>query len=343
MVAGFYDDIITIMKILKTGEFGLIKAIDELVSEHYKGAGGNLKLGIGDDAAVWQTNGETQLISTDCLVQDVHFTTDTISWRELGKKSLAVNMSDIAAMGGSSDLALISLAIPKGTEQRDVLKFYEGALEICKEYNTYIAGGDMSSSPLIMVSVTIIGSMKEGIQPLTRKGAKPGDKLALTGYTGLSAAGLRVLSEKRRINPEYASTFKKAFLSPEPKILAGRALAKYGASSAIDISDGLLADATHIAEDSGVEIDIYTESIPLHPCLKQMFSDEALDLALSGGEDYEILFTADNATMQKLRTELSPKPYIIGEVTEGKRGRINLRGNSSKTLDIKRRGWNHFA
>lgn len=331
------------MKILKTGEFKLIKAIDELISESYKGSKKGLKLGIGDDTAVWQAGGKTQLITTDCLVQNVHFTTDSISWRELGRKAIAVNISDIAAMGGNPDYALVSLAIPKETEQSDVLRFYEGALELCNKYDTLIIGGDMSSSPLVSVNITIIGTMDDGLEPLTRKGAKAGDKLALTSYTGLSAAGLRVLSERRRINPEYAATFKKAFIAPEPKVMAGKALAEYGASAAIDISDGLLADAAHIAEESEVGIDIYTESIPLHPYLKTMFGEGALDLALSGGEDYELLFTADNATMQKLRSVIDPKPYIIGEVTSEKAGKVNLLGKNGKITRMEKQGWNHFA
>lgn len=329
------------MKVSELGEFGLIELLTKMIA----GAGINeadpdLIIGIGDDTAAWRCNDAMQLATVDTMVQDIHFTLETITWQELGWKSLAINLSDIAAMGGIPRYALVALALPDNTDVEDVTGLYTGMIEISKKYRTAIAGGNISRAPQVSVTVTVLGSSTNKIL-LKRSTARPGDKIAVTGYTGSAAAGLEMLTRKLKFKPDATAYFREAFLHPQPRIVEAQVLVQNGITTAIDTSDGLLADLRHICEASQVGAIINTGSLPIHNNLKASFSKKALEMALGSGEDYELLFTGNPETVEKVRDKIKYPVTIIGEITGGP-PEINLVDAKGNPVKIDRKGWVHF-
>ncbi len=332
------------VKVSELGEFGLIARLDEMIKtqvglEHGKNP--NLLIGIGDDCAAWKCTGKIQLATVDSIVEGVHFTLDTATWREIGWKSLAINLSDIAAMGGVPRYALINLALPPDTEADNVFKLYEGIIECAGVYETAIVGGNISGAPQVSITISVIGeSIKNGI--LRRASAKPGDAIAVTGWPGSAAGGLAMLMKKLKFTPENAAYFRNAFLHPSPRIEEGQILLKNSVTTAIDTSDGLLSDLRHICEASRVSANINIACVPVHELLKKYFPEKAVEMALSGGEDYELLFTGDEGAIIDIEEKINIPVSIIGQITVGEPGKIVLRDASGKPLDIKKTGWTHF-
>ncbi len=335
------------MRISELGEFGLIERISALVARAEKRLPeGRVKplIGIGDDAAAWPGEDTIQLATTDSLVEGVHFTLDNISWQQLGYKALAVNLSDIAAMGGIPRHALVSLALPGNTELDGVLKLYEGILELAAEYEVAIIGGDTTESPIPVISITVLGvTSGNNIRPLTRSSARPGDKIAVTGYLGAAAAGLKILKQNISITAKVSETLKKAFLKPQPRIAEGILLSECGIETAIDISDGLVADLGHILRQSGVGARVDTTKLPIHPMVKESFPDEALGLALSGGEDYELLFCGSDKAIKSVTEKAACPVSIIGEITDNNKCQPMLLDKYGKPYETSETGWEHFA
>ncbi|MDY6911080.1 MAG: thiamine-phosphate kinase [Chloroflexota bacterium] len=329
------------MKVHELGEFDLIRMLNEIVNNG--GAGScaipDLLIGIGDDATAWRTDATVQLGTTDILIQDVHFSVKTTSWHDLGWKALAANISDIAAMGGTPTYALVSLGLPPDIEADHIAELYLGIAEIAKEFNMAIAGGDISKSPMIVISPSVIGQVGRG-QLLTRSGAMPGDCIAVTGYLGSSAAGLKMAHGQLVFKPEIASVLNEAHLRPYPRVSEGQTLAKYGVKAAIDISDGLIADLGHICEMSKVGAMIRLMDVPIHPTVRTAFEDVAFDLALTGGEDYELLFTAPLEMIESVSASIPIT--VIGEITEDKSGKVLVLDEDGNAIDWSRGGWEHF-
>jgi len=330
------------MKVRELGEFGLIEILHQIADEAGAGSRSDLIIGIGDDAAAWQGKSSVQLGTTDILVQDVHFTLETTTWRDLGWKALAVNISDIAAMGGIPAYAMISLGLPPDTEAEDIAKLYTGMAEIARQFDVAIVGGDISEAPLLIISPSVIGTVEHD-KILTRSGALPGDRIAVTGYLGSSAAGLRMMKEKPEVEPEVAAALTEAHLRPCPRVSEAQILGENGVKAAIDISDGLIADLAHICRASGVEARVRLPDIPIHPAVKAAFGEGAISLAISGGEDYELLFTAPRAVIDKLTSHLSIPVTIIGEITGGKPGKVTLLDENGREIECEKPGWEHFA
>ncbi len=294
------------MKLGDLGEFGLISRIAANV------AGGNgVITGIGDDAAVTAlTPGMQLLTSTDMLLEDVHF---RLSWHDpyrLGRKSLAVNISDIAAMGGIPLWATLSLAVPANLPLDFLDEFTRGFLSMAREHGVTLIGGDTCSSRNgLIISVTIMGEQHPELI-VRRSGARSGDEIWVTGTLGDAAQGLALL-EKNPPLPLGEGRGEGAFdyllsrlLDPTPRSVAGRSLAEAGLVSAmIDISDGLVADFEHIAELSGVGGTIRLDAVPLSPAFRSVASvlpTSPYQHALTGGEDYELAFTAPPANHEKI-------------------------------------------
>ncbi|MDD4876245.1 MAG: thiamine-phosphate kinase [Dehalococcoidales bacterium] len=334
------------MKVSELGEFGLINLLAEMAystQDNQKTSGQQLIIGIGDDTAAWRNDNSIQLATIDSLIQDIHFSFDINSWEELGWKSMAANISDIAAMGGIPKYALVSLAMPVHTSVKDITDFYKGMINLAKQFSVALIGGDTNSSPIIAISITIFGSSGQNQSILTRSAARPGDKIAVTGKLGGAAAGERMLRQKLQFNLEASNCLKKAFLHPSPRVNEGRILAKNGIKSAIDISDGLIQDLGHICKASQVSAKINIDSIPILPAVKASFSNIALELALSGGEDYELLFTGNNQSISRIK-KLTPLPItIIGEITDDKTGEITLADKNGKPFNLTKTGWDHFT
>ncbi|MBI4288915.1 MAG: thiamine-phosphate kinase [Chloroflexi bacterium] len=337
--------IIQLVKISQLGEFGLI---DRVAKKIATAAGrqpevwGPVKIGIGDDAAVWEASPGLQLATTDTLVQDVHFSLDTAGWDDLGWKALAVNVSDVGAMGGVPRYALVTLALPPATSVEDIERLYDGMLEAARAYNVAIVGGDMVTAPIVVITVGLWGVHSEG-SLLTRSGARPGDEIAVTGRIGDSAGGLAAFKGEGQPSPEASAYMKKAHLRPKPRLAEGQALARLGVKAAIDISDGLVADLGHICEASNVSAVVRVDALPVSMQLQEALGDRATEKALFGGEDYELLFTAPQALMQAVKASLECPVTVIGEVVPAGPAKVDLLDRNGRILPWGKGGWDHFA
>jgi thiamine-monophosphate kinase len=330
------------MKVSEIGEFKLIDLIRRVTSRRQEGCrASGLVLGIGDDAAVISRPRGLLLATTDTLVEGVHFTPGGGNWRALGWKSLAVNLSDIAAMGGTPLHALVSLSLSPRQQVGEILEFYRGFMGLGNREGVAVAGGNLTRAPKLVITVTLLGETGNGGKYLTRSGARPGDVVAVTGWPGLSAAALKGNPGKFDERRRSLSLFERAHFKPEPRLAEGRQIKHLGVRAAIDISDGLIADLGHVCEESRVSAVVYTPSLPVHPKLKAVFREKALDLVMAGGEDYELLFTAPAAVVRLAAGKLRVPVTIIGEVV--KRGPEPVRvldGEGREQLPP--RGWDHF-
>ena len=335
------------MNVSELGESGLISRISEIANNRRNESAPvckNLILGIGDDAAAWYGDNSIQLATVDALRQGVHFDLETTGWHDLGWKSLAVNLSDIAAMGGLPRYALVSLALPADTDAEGVFALYRGMTELARKFDVAIVGGDIDRCPLVEVSVTVFGSTRNREQPLlTRAGAKAGDKIAVTGHVGAAAGGMKMLSNHLMFDRQIADSLRTAFLRPLPRVTEGQILVDCGVRAAIDISDGLLADLNHICQASHVSARIEAERVPLSPDIKASFGNQALEMALSGGEDYELLFTASPETIQRVKAAASCPISIIGDVVADGNGEVRVLDIDGRVVHTARTGWEHFT
>jgi len=331
------------MKVGELGEFGLIDRLAGILGNSPQGSRPELLLGIGDDAAAWQDGAAVQLATIDSLVQGVHFNLDWTSWPDLGWKALTIGLSDIAAMGGKAAYVLVSLALPDDTDVADVTDFYSGMIELAGQHDVAVAGGNISQAPLIVINVAATGSAAAGDRILRRSGARPGDKIAVSGHPGTAAAGLEMLTTGTPFDAETQAVLSGAFLHPQPRLALGQLLVKRGVAAAIDLSDGLLADLGHICRASGLAARIEVERLPVHPAVKSNFPNRATELALSGGEDYELLFTADAEKIDRIAAEAGLPITIIGKIMAGQPGDISPVDRDGKTHKPRQAGWEHFA
>jgi len=323
------------------GEFGLIDLLAKLVGTS---PDSQLLIGIGDDAAAWRGDASTQLATVDSFIQGVHFSLATASWSELGWKAMAASLSDIAAMGGVPRYALASLALPSHTDVEDVTALYQGMIELVQQFEVAIVGGNITSAPLVAITITVLGSTRgKDKHILTRSAAKPGEKVAVTGCLGAAAAGLEMLSKHLQFDPEATTYLKKAFLHPYPRIVEGQLLVEQGVKTAIDISDGLISDLNHICKASQVSAQIEVDHVPIQPIVKTNFGDRALELALSGGEDYELLFTGNAEVIEKVRTTASCPITVVGKIVADKIGKITLVDTKGNLFNLGKAGWEHFV
>lgn len=319
------------------GEFELIEKMSANVSVN-----DSVILGIGDDAAeICVSKNHNLLVTTDLLVEDVHFRLKHTTAFELGQKSMAVNLSDIAAMGAKPLAAFISVAIPKRINTRFCLDLFKGMNKLAKEFNTAIAGGDTTSSTdKLTINVTLLGEAKRGTS-LTRKGANAHDSLWLAGYTGLSRAGFESLENKLKASEKL----RKAHKCPAPLVHEGLRLAASGSvTSCIDVSDGLLGDLTHILKASGVAAKIELSNLPVKKELEtfcRQNKTDHYDYLLNGGEDYALLFTAKNKNFLKDWPQNLYTPVQIGTIEKG--SGISLVKENGEIVPALVNGFDHFG
>ncbi|MDO8567475.1 MAG: thiamine-phosphate kinase [Dehalococcoidales bacterium] len=334
------------MKVSELGEFGLVDMLAKIVAASRNDssvAWQRLILGIGDDCAAWQGDASVQIAHVDSVFENVHFTLDTTPWKDLGWKALAVTMSGVAAMGGVPTYALVSLTLTGDTQVEDVAAMYKGMTELSQRFGVAIIGGDTSDASVVSVTVTVLGNTGKRSRRymMTRSAARTGDKIAVTGYPGAAASGFRMLTGRLKFSPEAASYLSNAFLRPTPRIAEGRILVENGVKCAIDISDGLVSDLGHVCRSSGVGAKIDVGLLPVHPLVRGNFGDRSAELALSGGEDYELLFTAGAELMSKIQDKVSVPVTVVGEIIADNTGKVVLVKNGSP-FSLPKPGWEHF-
>jgi thiamine-monophosphate kinase len=293
--------------------------------------------GIGDDCAILRIPpGHEILVTTDFSLEGIHFRREWHEPEVVGHRCLTRGLSDIAAMGGQPVAAFLSLALPQNLPQAWVDRFVRGLLKLADAFHVVLAGGDTAESPAgVLADIVVVGSTPKG-KAIRRSGARPGDRIYVTGRLGGSAAALNLLFAGRKLRP---ADFPQHF-HPMPRVEVGRTLREKGfASAMIDLSDGLSTDLAHICDESGVGAEIRSDAIPL-ASIDKPAREVDLQLALNGGEDYELLFTADRGKRIPSRiagVAITP----IGEVKREKH--VVLADGKGKRVELQPGGWEHFG
>jgi thiamine-monophosphate kinase len=286
---------------------------------------------VGDDCAVFEIGDTTWVAASDMLTHGHHFK-DWAAPEDVGYKAVAVNVSDVAAMGGTPRFVLTSGGAP---DPQTALRCFEGLTEACERFGVYPLGGDTTRADALTVDVAILGQL--ATTPVLRSGARPGDLLAVTGELGAGAAGLLALEHEKTGHERLI----RRYLRPEPRTAAGRAAASVGASAMMDLSDGLASDVRRICESSGVGCDVDLDLLPVEADTRQLSQSLGQDpviLAATGGEDYELLICAPEQTLDSLSKSVEIPLTVIGEITKS-----DIIFNRDKKPVNGLSGWDHFA
>ena len=341
------------MLIRDIGEFRLIQLLAETLT--FEGVEGpNLKqpdawsprVGIGDDAAVWEGEAGTRVLTTDAMVEGVHFELGLTGWRDLGWKAMAVNLSDIAAMGCLPTLSVVTLGLRDNLPVDGLVEMYRGIADACRSHGGRVVGGDIVRSPVFFVSVAMEGQASI-TEPdgrgaiLTRGAAEIGDVIAVTGSLGDSAGGLRIAQAGEGFD-DSTERLRAAHFRPEPRLAAGQALARAGIRAAMDISDGLVGDLTKLCEASDVGAVVRGHEVPTSDALRSRFPVDWLSLALTGGEDYELLFTGPEAAIREVTEAVDVPVTIVGEIVDASRG-VTVVDADGDAIEANQGGWDHFS
>lgn len=332
------------------GEFGLI---DEITKE-FGTVNNSSILGVGDDAAIIDRGENTAtLVSTDMLIEGVHFNLMYVPLKHLGYKAVAVNLSDICAMNGKPEQIVVSMAVSNRFSLEAMKELYSGIKAACDHYQVDLVGGDTTSSTSgLIISITAIGSVDKD-RVVKRSGAKENDLLVVTGDLGGAYMGLQVLERERAVYEENPSIqpdldghdyIIQRQLKPEARIDVINFLRELDVvpTSMIDISDGLASEVLHICKASNVGCHVYDEKLPIDGATSMTAIDFNLDpntCALNGGEDYELLFTVDQKDYDKIKG--NPHMTVIGHITHPSDGIYYVDKNGS-AIELRAQGWNHF-
>lgn len=326
----------------ETGEFALI---EQLIAALPKAARGQSRVsGQQDDCAFWINEPGHSVVTTDALVEGVHFRLDWTDWRSLGHKMLAVNLSDLASMGCTPTIALVTLALTGDERVADLEEMYRGAGDLAETYGVAIAGGDIVRTPgPLSISVTAFGTMPANQKVMVRSAAQPGDVILVSGTLGASAAGLRLL-EENRTDAATAGLLIGAQLRPSPRVTLGQTLVDNGVTCCMDLSDGLSGDLPKILRASSVGAHINLDKLPILPAIRALFPSEFQRLALHGGEDYELLCTValeivDDvvARAREVGATLTP----IGEIVQD--AGMHFFSDGKPTGEPDAGAWDHFG
>jgi thiamine-monophosphate kinase len=336
-------------EISQLGEFGLI----DRIREKFLLVNSSSLTGIGDDAAVIEAGNESLLVSTDMLVEGIHFDLSYTPIHHLGYKAVAVNVSDVAAMNGRAEQVTVSIALSNRFSLEAVDSLYAGIKAACENYKVDLVGGDTTSSASgLIISITVLGrAKKENIA--YRSGAKVNDIICVTGDLGAAFAGLQVLEREKEVflaDPGMQPNIEKyeylvgRQLKPEARTDIVFDLAEAGVipTSMIDISDGLASELLHIAKNSGVGLRIYEDKVPIdHSTFETAieFKLDPITCALNGGEDYELLFTIAKSDQEKIKHH--PDIHFIGYIHDRKAENI-LITKQETAVPLRAQGWDHF-
>jgi thiamine-monophosphate kinase len=333
------------MKINDIGEFELIERLARLLPH----PGKRVVVGIGDDCAVYDTGGDKySLVTTDMLIENIHFSRDYATPFQIGWRAMACNISDIASMGGTPTVAVISLGVSMETEVEWIEDVYKGMKSITEKCKFDIVGGDTVTSPHIVINIALLGEVSVGNLSL-RSNAQIGDLILVTGDFGGSDAGLKALQKNIQLDESTYKYITERHLLPEPRLIAGEIFGAQPYHRAMtDSSDGLAADLRNISIASSVGILVHTDKIPIHPATIQAAEKlnlSPLHLALYGGEDYELVFTAPKEhglkLVKQIKQESGVDVTIIGEVISFDKGILLVDKNNEET-QLTEFGYEHF-
>ncbi|MDX5421765.1 MAG: thiamine-phosphate kinase [Hymenobacteraceae bacterium] len=333
----------------EVGEFGLIK----LIKEKFELQQESSVLGIGDDAAILEPQEKQIVVSTDMLLEGVHFDLTFCPLKHLGYKAIAVNVSDIAAMYAKPTQVTVNIALGARYTVEAVEELYEGIRLACENYKVDLVGGDTTSSRAgLVISVTAIGEVAKG-EAVVRSGAQVNDLICVTGDLGAAYLGLQVLEREKQAfmaNPEMQPQLEEKQyivgrqLRPEARMDVVHDLKERGVkpTSMIDVSDGLASELFHICKQSGVGATVYKDNLPADEQMLETaleFNIDPITCIMNGGEDYELLFTVPLSDYDKVKND--PNISIIGKITEASEG-INLANKHGQAFPLQAQGWQHF-
>ncbi len=339
------------MRVSEVGEFGLIAILAREIGVEYPPTPSTrprpgLLVDLGDDAVVGRRQDGAPVFTTDTLVAGVHFLAGRTPWQEVGWKALAVNVSDIAAMGAAPDIALVTLTLPDDFCVEDCVEIYRGLRDAAGTFGVTLGGGDIVRSPAFSITVALSGwavasALGEPIV-MTRHSARVGDIVAVTGFLGDSAGGLQLLLQAEKVEGASARRLVEAHQRPRARVAEGQAAVKAGVRCAIDISDGLVQDLGHVARASNAGIRIEVARLPISDALGEVFPARAAGLALSGGEDYELALVGSPAVIEALISR-DPSLTEIGEVVSLDGPRVAVVDEAGREVPLPAGGWDHFA
>ena len=343
------------MLVRDLGEFELIAALDGAVRERngalferLRARGVSVRAGIGDDAAIWEYPAATVVSTTDTMVEGTHFDARTTGWDDLGWKAMASNLSDVASMGCEPTFALVTLGLRGDIPVDGLQAMYAGMMDACERFGGALVGGDVVRSDAFFVTVALEGIAESGAEVMSRSAARTGDLVAVTGDVGASAGGLRVLLDPDAASSGADAAARRRLVNrhnrPTPRVSEGLALREAGVRCAMDVSDGLTADLAKLCAASGAAAVVRADAVPVDPSLKAAFPDEWRDMALGGGEDYELLICADARTMNAARERLGDGLTVVGEIEPRRAGgaRVRVVGADGAAITVKSGGWEHF-
>jgi thiamine-monophosphate kinase len=321
-------------------EFGLIEKFKRILKSRNR----RVRLGVGDDTAVISFGRWNLLFTCDGVVENIHFNLDYFSFFEIGWRLACGNLSDIAAMGGKPLAALITLGVRKGLSEKNFFECYKGVSTLLTKYNCPIVGGDIVRSKEFFMDMAMLGTV--GKRFFTRSGARAGELVILTGELGRSLLGFKLLSKSKK---RSLSVLTEKHLRPYPRLLESGFLAsRIKVGGMIDVSDGLSSELHHLREASGVGFVIEEEKLPLHPALVKEAREldlSATELALSSGEEYELLFTCPASEEKKLlaynRGHKKAPFTVIGRTVKSPK-KVLLKKKDGRTEEIKATGYKHF-
>tara|TARA_B100000586_G_C20086955_1_gene418125 strand:- start:596 stop:1627 length:1032 start_codon:yes stop_codon:yes gene_type:complete len=327
-------------------EFELISRLAELCDDVDTSASGSILTGIGDDAAVVSTTTGEILLTTDAMVDGVHFRSDDKRWQDIGWKCAVSNLSDIAAMGGIPDHALVTLGVPVAVAADSYEELYVGMNHAFDKFGGKIVGGDVVSSPVMFINLALTGHPSAGPNGkpswMTRDAANIGDLVCVTGPLGGSSGGLETLLSKK--DNQGKEILINRHFHPTPRIKLGQKLIKLGVKCGMDISDGLVDDLKKLARSSGTSILIDMPAIPVESELLPIFGTESIEHALNGGEDYELLFTAPSVIVKDIQLKIPSEISVIGRVVADniQDGKVTVHDANGYEYEPQRKGWDHL-